>query len=59
LRICRFGFTQTPVGGFANCPEGIPVPRADAAPDHEVVSVADDQLGPDWLSVPPSPGVAM
>ena len=46
LRICRFGFTQTPVGRFANCPEGMPVLRADAAPDPEVVGVADDQLGP-------------
>jgi hypothetical protein len=26
-----FGVTQTPVGGFANSPEGIPVFRADPA----------------------------
>jgi hypothetical protein len=34
-----------PVGGFTNCPEGIPVIRADATPDPEVIRVADDQLG--------------
>jgi Sulfatase len=24
LRVCGFGITETPVGGLANCPEGIP-----------------------------------
>src|SRR5262245_41140019 len=31
LRVGGFGVTQTPVGGFTNGPEGIPVLRTDAA----------------------------
>src|SRR5438128_4115487 len=45
LRVCRFGVTETPVGGFANGPKGIPVLRTDAAPDIEVTGIADDRLG--------------
>ena len=45
LRVCRFGVTETPVGGFANGSKGIPVLRTDTAPDVEVTSVADDRLG--------------
>ena len=36
LRVCCFGVTQTPVGGFANGPKGIPVLRTDAASDSEI-----------------------
>jgi hypothetical protein len=45
LRVCRFGVTQTPVGGFANGPKGIPVLRTDTASDSEVTGIADDGLG--------------
>jgi hypothetical protein len=42
---CGFGVAQTPVGGFANCPEGMPVLGADAPPDPEVAGIADHRLG--------------
>ncbi len=45
LRVCRFGVTETPVGGFANNTKGIPVLRTDAAPDVEVTGITDDRLG--------------
>ena len=37
LSVCSFGVTETPVGGFANGPKGIPVLRTDAAPDVEAL----------------------
>ena len=43
--LCAFGVTQAPVGGFANSPEGIPVGRADSAPDSEVLGIADHGFG--------------
>ena len=43
--LCAFGVTQAPVGRFANSPEGIPVFRADPAPDSEVPGVADHRFG--------------
>jgi hypothetical protein len=43
--LCAFGVTQAPVGRFANSPEGIPVFRADSAPDSEVLGVADHGFG--------------
>ena len=42
---CGFGVAQTPVGGLANCPEGMPVLGADAPADPEVAGVADHRLG--------------
>jgi hypothetical protein len=45
LRVGGFGVTQTPVGGFTNGPEGIPVLRTDAAPDAEIPAISDDGLG--------------
>src|SRR5215469_22182 len=45
LRICRFGVTQTPVGGLANGPKGTPVLHADTAPDTEVIHIADNGFG--------------
>jgi hypothetical protein len=45
LRVCRFGVTQTPVGGLANGPKGIPVLRTDTASDAEVTRITDDGLG--------------
>ena len=50
-RVLRLGVAQTPVGGFANCPEGIPVLRADAAADSEVIRVADHGLGTECPSL--------
>jgi hypothetical protein len=41
----RLGVAQTPVDGFANGPQGIPVLGADAAPDIEVAGNADNGLG--------------
>ncbi len=45
LCVCCFGVTESPVGGFANCPEGMPVLTADATPDPEIVRIADDCFG--------------
>ena len=39
------GATQTAVGGFTHGPEGIPVPRTDAAPDVEILAISDNGLG--------------
>src|SRR5713101_3234042 len=36
LSVCGFSVAQTLVGGFANCPQGIPVLRADTTPDSEI-----------------------
>jgi hypothetical protein len=45
-RVCGFGVTQPPVGGFANSPEGIPVLGADLTTDPEVAGITDDGFGP-------------
>jgi len=45
LRVGSFGITQTLVGGFANCPQGIPVLPANATADPEIARVADNGLG--------------
>jgi len=45
LRVGGFGATQTAVGGFTHGPEGIPVPRTDAAPDVEILAISDNGLG--------------
>ena len=45
LSVCGFGVAETPVGGFANCPEGMPVLSADTTTDSEVIRVTDDRLG--------------
>ena len=42
--VCGFGVGQTPVGGFANCPEGIPVLSTDAPWDSEIAGIADDRF---------------
>ena len=46
LSVCSFGVTETPVGGFANCPEGMPVLGADTTTDFEVIGITDDRFGP-------------
>ena len=43
--VFAFGLTQAPVGGFANSPQGIPVGRAEPAPDSEVLGIADHRFG--------------
>src|SRR6202011_1700886 len=43
--VCAFGLTQAPVGGFANSPQGIPVGRAEPAPDSEVLGITDHGFG--------------
>jgi hypothetical protein len=44
--VFAFGVTQAPVGGLANSSQGIPVGRAEPAPDSEVLAgFADDCFG--------------
>src|SRR5207245_9980924 len=45
LGVCGFSVAETLVGGLANCPQGIPVLRADTTPDSEIIRIADDRLG--------------
>src|SRR3989442_7695233 len=45
LSVCGFSVAETLVGGRANCPQGIPVLRADPTPDSEILGIADNGLG--------------
>src|SRR2546425_415233 len=45
MSVCRFGITEAPVGGFANCPQGIPVLSADTPANPEIAGVTDHGLG--------------